>query len=93
MSDIEPEDQLVFDRLKSTGRITHSLRRLMTAQWNTCSVCDHIAFPGRPLFAGYGEGDEPLYTRSRRASHCRCVGQSCSTRRSIDFRQPRLPIS
>ena len=64
MSDIEPEDQLVFDRLKSTGRITHSLRRLMTAQWNTCSVCDHIAFPGRPLFAGYGEGDEPLYTRS-----------------------------
>ncbi len=64
MIDIQPEDQLVFDRLKSTGRITHSLRRLMTAQWNTCSVCDRIAFPGRPLFAGYGAGDMPLYTRS-----------------------------
>lgn len=64
MIDIQPEDQVVFDRLKSTGRVTHSLRRLMTAQWNTCGVCDHIAFPGRPLFAGYGKDDEPLYTRA-----------------------------
>ena len=64
MIDIQPEDQRVFDRLKSTGRITHSLRRVMTLQWNTCSVCDHIAFPGRPLFAGYGQEGEPLYTRA-----------------------------
>lgn len=58
--DLEPEDHAVFDRLKSHGRVDHSLRRLMTAQWNTCSVCDHIMFPGRPLFAGYSAEAEPI---------------------------------
>lgn len=58
--DIQPEDQAIFDRLKSHGRIDHALRRLMTAQWNTCSVCDHIMFPGRPLFAGYSAEAEPI---------------------------------
>jgi hypothetical protein len=32
--DITEDDQKVFDRLKSTGGISHALRKLMINQWN-----------------------------------------------------------
>lgn len=51
--DIQPEDRAVFDRLKSTGRITHNLRRVMTQRWNQCSTCNQKIASGRPAFAGY----------------------------------------
>ena len=56
---IQPEDQAVFDRLKSTGRITHGLRRVMTQQWNRCVACDLRVLSGRPAFAGYDETGKP----------------------------------
>ena len=66
---IQPEDQAVFDRLKSTGHITHGLRRAMTQQWNKCAICNIAVSPGRPAFAGYGVNDVPLLVGS-----C-CAGQ------------------
>ena len=38
--DIQPDDQAVFDRMKSTGKITHQLRRMVTQQWNVCVSCN-----------------------------------------------------
>lgn len=61
---IQPEDQAVFNRLKSTGRITHGLRRAMTQRWNKCAICDLAVSPGRPAFAGYGVNDAPLLVGS-----------------------------
>ncbi|WP_170756176.1 hypothetical protein [Ruegeria lacuscaerulensis] len=71
MSDIniQPEDQAVFDRLKSDGRITHRLRRMMTQQWNTCVSCGRNTPQGRPVFAGYDENKKELL-----------VGACCSDR-------------
>jgi hypothetical protein len=57
---IQPDDQTVFDRLKSTGRITHGLRRVMTQQWNKCTACGHFVLKGRPAFAGYSAYGTPL---------------------------------
>jgi hypothetical protein len=59
--DIQREDQAVFDRLKSTGRITHGLRRMITQQWNQCAICNHPILKGRPAFAGYDADDAPLF--------------------------------
>lgn len=57
--DIQPDDQAVFDRLKSTGRITHSLRRVMTQQWNQCVNCRKQIPRNRPAFAGYTNDGSP----------------------------------
>jgi hypothetical protein len=65
---IQPEDEAVFKRLKSNGRITHRLRRLMTQQWNKCSVCGSHILEGRPAFAGYDLQSNPLF-----------VGACCSS--------------
>ena len=61
MVEITPEDQKVFDRLKSTGRVSHALRRLITQRFNYCSECDHLVFHGRPAFAGYDERGRPVF--------------------------------
>jgi hypothetical protein len=66
---ISPEDQAVFDRLKSTGKITHGLRRVMTQQWNTCVNCNASVVGGRPAFAGYDADGRPLL-----------VGACCASR-------------
>ncbi|WP_417233035.1 hypothetical protein [Brevundimonas sp.] len=58
--DIQPEDQAIFDRLKSTGRMTAGLRRKITQQHNWCSCCDKMIFPYRPAFAGYDADDKPV---------------------------------
>jgi hypothetical protein len=58
---IQSEDEAVFNRLKSHGRITQSLRRLMTQQWNQCSVCNSYIPEGRPAFAGYDSKSNPLF--------------------------------
>lgn len=63
-----PEDNEVFGRLKSTGRITPSLRHVITRQWNLCSVCSVPGIPDRPLFAGYGLESRPML------AHARCTG-------------------
>jgi hypothetical protein len=58
--DIQPEDQAVFDRLSSDGRITHQLRRMITQQWNVCVSC-YMPIPDkRPAFAGYSQDNQPL---------------------------------
>lgn len=57
---IQPEDQAVFNRLKSDGKITHRLRRMMTQQWNICVSCGTPSAKGRPVFAGYDEHDSEL---------------------------------
>lgn len=59
--DIQPEDRAVFDRLKSNGRITFHLRRLITQQWNVCVSCDTQVEEGRPVFAGYDSNSTPLF--------------------------------
>lgn len=66
--DIQPEDQEVFSRLKSTGRITAGLRRLITQQHNWCSCCDKLIFPYRPAFAGYDAADKPVVACARCAA-------------------------
>src|SRR4051794_6040329 len=58
---ITRDDQEVFDRLGSTGRIIHSLRKLMINQWNTCSLCGQIIPKGRPGFAGYDKHGSPIF--------------------------------
>ncbi len=55
------DDQKVFDRLKSTGRINHDLKKLMINQWNTCGVCKRGIPKGRPGFAGYDERQDPIF--------------------------------
>lgn len=57
--DTHPEDQAVFNRLKSTGRISHGLRRVMTQQWNQCAGCGRGISKGRPGFAGYKADGRP----------------------------------
>lgn len=59
--DIQPDDQAVFDRLKSTGRITHGLRRVMTQQWNQCVNCGSQIARCRPAFAGYTYDGSPKF--------------------------------
>jgi hypothetical protein len=59
--DFRPEDHAVFDRLKSTGRVTHGLRRMMTQKWNRCSSCNTPIEFGRPAFAGFGEDNSPAF--------------------------------
>jgi hypothetical protein len=46
--------------LKSTGRITHGLRRAITQQWNECVCCGNRALNGRPVFAGYDADNRPV---------------------------------
>lgn len=58
--DIRPQDRFVFDRLKSNGRITAGLRKMMTQQWNLCIVCGASPERGRPIFAGYDVENMPL---------------------------------
>lgn len=58
---IQAEDRAVFDRVKSNGRITHGLRRLITQQWNKCCVCGSNIPDGRPAFAGYDSNSNALY--------------------------------
>ncbi len=58
--DIQPEDQAIFDRSKSTGRMTAGLRRKITQQHNWCSCCDKLILPYRPAFAGYDADDKPV---------------------------------
>lgn len=60
MIDIQPDDRAVFDRLKSNGRITQGLRRMMTQQYNVCVSCQKRVPNGRPLFAGYDSDAKPL---------------------------------
>lgn len=54
------EDNAVFARLQSTGRISAGLRRVMTQRWNRCCICDQSVEKNRPAFAGYGYDDDPL---------------------------------
>ena len=68
---IQAEDEAVFERLKSHGRITHRLRRLMTQQWNQCSVCNSHIPEGRPAFAGYESNSDPLFVGACCASELR----------------------
>ena len=58
--DIQPEDQAVFDRLSSDGKITHQLRRVITQQWNVCVSCGRPIPEKRPAFAGYTHDKKPL---------------------------------
>jgi hypothetical protein len=57
---LENADREVFRRLNSTGRISNALRRVMTQQYNRCSLCSEVAEHGRPVFAGYNEKSEPI---------------------------------
>lgn len=57
--DMQPTDNRVFERLKSNGRITGQLRRMITQRWNTCSICDRHIASGRPAFAGYRADGSP----------------------------------
>jgi hypothetical protein len=62
---IEREDQVVFDRLRSSGRISHELRHLMTVQWNACCVCRREVPEARPAFAaGYDSSGAPVFVGS-----------------------------
>ncbi len=67
--DITKDDQKVFDRLKSTGRITHGLKKLMVNQWNICCVCDTEIPKGRPAFAGYDANTNPIFVGACCANH------------------------
>ena len=58
---IGPEEEAVFERLKSNGRITANLRRLITQSWDACSRCHRKIETGHPAFAGYDSSDAPLY--------------------------------
>lgn len=58
---ITAEDHLVFERLKSSGRITFDLRRLITQQWNICNFCNTQITTGRPAFAGYDSNETPVF--------------------------------
>ena len=58
---ITEEDRAVFARLKSSGRITRSLKRLMVNQWDRCSICHSEAPHGRPTFAGYNKDGEAIF--------------------------------
>ena len=62
---IEKEDREIFDRFVSNGKINAGLRRLMTQQWNKCSLCQQSIPTGRPAFAGYGAGGTPLYVDAK----------------------------
>jgi hypothetical protein len=66
---IQPEDRAVFDRLKSTGRITQQLRRVMTGRWNRCVTCNTPVLDGRPAFAGYSAAGQPLLVGACCADH------------------------
>ncbi|WP_373083993.1 hypothetical protein [Sneathiella sp.] len=57
---LKTEDNAVFERLKSSGHITHDLRRVMTQQWNMCSICKQRIGEGRPAFGGYKEDKSPV---------------------------------
>lgn len=67
--ELQQEDHAVFQRLSSTGHITHALRRVMTQQWNRCSVCKVTIDNRRPAFAGYQADGSPAL-----------VGACCSDR-------------
>lgn len=67
--DITKDDQKVFDRLKSTGRITHGLKKLMVNQWNICCLCDSKIPKGRPAFAGYDANANPVFVGACCADH------------------------
>jgi hypothetical protein len=62
VSDInfEDKDRDVFRRLKSSGRISSGLRRVMTQQHNRCSICGKLIEDKRPAFAGYDCAGSPL---------------------------------
>lgn len=57
---IQPEDQAVFDRLKSSGGVTAELRRVITQGFNRCNRCGSRILSGRPAFAGYDAENTPL---------------------------------
>lgn len=80
--DIQPEDQAIFDRLKSTGRITSGLRRAISQQHNWCSCCDKLIFPFRPAFAGYDDSDRPMLGCAK-----------CATSRLAELATPVYPYN
>jgi hypothetical protein len=53
--------------MKSTGRITIDLRRLMRDSYDRCRKCGEPLNRGTPAYAGYSEEGTPLY-----------VGQCCA---------------
>jgi len=57
---LQDADRAVFRRLKSSGRISHDLRRVMTQRFNRCSLCGNPVEKGRPAFAGYDRAGVPL---------------------------------
>jgi hypothetical protein len=67
--DITKDDQKVFDRLRSTGRITHGLKKLMVNRWNICCLCDTKIPKGRPAFAGYDANGNPIFVGACCADH------------------------
>lgn len=68
---VTAEDKAVFDRFKSTGKITGKLRHVITREYNKCSVCNELCEEGRPLFAGYNVyGSEML-------AHAQCTSTMC----------------
>ncbi len=66
---MNPEDERIFDRLTSTGRVTPRLRHLISQRYNYCSACDYMIDRDRPAFAGYDVVDQPLFL------HAKCAEQ------------------
>ncbi len=58
---IEAEDSVVTQRLKSTGRVSPALRRLITQQFNLCCNCGAECDLDRPIFAGYDIAQGPVF--------------------------------
>jgi hypothetical protein len=79
------EDKAVFERIKSSGRIAHKLRRLMTQQWNRCCVCNSNIPEGRPAFAGYDSNSDPLYVGACCASQLRELATPVYWSNSLDL--------
>lgn len=57
---LQDADRAVFNRLKSSGKISHDLQRVITQRFNRCSLCDDSVEDRRPAFAGYDSGGVPL---------------------------------
>jgi len=55
------ESTSIFSRLKSTGRFTDELRRLIEDSYDVCQLCGAYLSEGISAFAGYNANEQPLY--------------------------------